>query len=92
MSQDLFLLCRMTNTRLDINSFIANKVHNNFGRYWICFHFLFSRKSFLLEGDSVTTTIVDPYPYCWERTLFLLIKLVAASGRAVTRARKQDYY
>ncbi len=36
--------------------------------------------------------IVYPYPYCWERTLFLLIeKLVAASGRVVTRVRKQDY-
>ena len=48
-------------------------------------------ESFLLEDDSVTTTIVYPYPYRWERTLFLLIKLVAASGRAVTRVRKQDY-
>jgi hypothetical protein len=33
------------------------------------------KKFFLLEDDSVTTTIVYPYPYCWERTLFLLTGL-----------------
>ncbi len=48
------------------------------------FAFIF-RKSFLLEGDSVTTTIVNPYPYCCERTLFFLIELETASGQAVTR-------
>jgi len=27
--------------------------------------------SSLLGGDSVATTVVNPHPYCWERTLFL---------------------
>ena len=35
----------------------------------------------MLEDDSVTTTIVNPYPYCWERTLFLLIQ-ISSSIRA----------
>ena len=92
MSQDLLLFCQMTNTHINSNFFALNRVHKDLGRYWICFHLLFSRKSFLLEGDLVTTTLVNPYPYCWERTLFLLMQLVAASGLAVTRARKQDYF